>query len=311
MRYELKPIIENLEIGMIDPPSFQFRSELIVEDLASSIREKGLLFPIIVRVNGDRFQLVAGHRRLLACKKLGLRRIQAQVLELEEKEAFEIGLIENIQRRSMDSLDEARAFKSYVDGLGFGGMTELAGRIGKSVTYVSRRIALLGLPVEVQDRLLRRRKNSSLAIELLSLEDPEDMIEVAKRVDELGLSVHQAREAVAGHLRQTPSESPEEERMRVTIRAIDRCIVALRLALARLDDAVESVQKDWFSKELLFQYRVTVHDHVDSLMHLKKKIRQRADSGGFRPTEKRSDSSSSGKGRGSSPSLRARTALTS
>jgi hypothetical protein len=112
-------------------------------------------------------------------------------------------------------------------------------------------------------------------------------------------------------LKQTPSELTEEERIRVTIRAIDRCIVALRLALARLDEAVESVQKDWFSKELLFQYRVTVHDHVDSLMHLKKKIRQRANSGGFRPTEKRSNSSSSAKGLGPSSSVRARTAFTS
>jgi hypothetical protein len=65
------------------------------------------------------------------------------------------------------------------------------------------------------------------------------------------------------------------------MRAIDRSITALKLALARLDDAVESVRKDWFVKELLFQYRLTVHDQIDSLMHLKKKVYQRSQNGRY------------------------------
>jgi ParB family transcriptional regulator, chromosome partitioning protein len=280
LKYELKPILENVEIGRIDPPAFQFRSEISVDDLAESIREKGLLYPIIVKVRGDRFQLVAGHRRLLASKKLGLRRIQCHIMELDEKETFELGLIENVQRESMDPIDEARAFKKYVEEFGFGGMTELSKKVGKSLAYVSRRVALLDLPIEVQETILRRRKSSSLAIELLSLDDSADILDLAKQIDDLGLSVKQARQMISRRRERSKSTTPtEEERLRITIRAVDRSITALKLALTRLDDAIESVQKDWFSRELLFQYRVSVHDHIDSLVHLKKKIYQRAQEG--------------------------------
>ncbi|MDA4113202.1 MAG: ParB/RepB/Spo0J family partition protein [Thaumarchaeota archaeon] len=280
MSYDLRPILENIEIGRIDPPAFELRSAVSVDDLAESIREKGMLNPIIVRVRGDRFQLVAGHRRLLASKKLGLRRIQCNVVELDDKETFEVGITENVQRRSMDPIDEGRAFKRYVDEFGFGGMTELSKKIGKSLTYVSRRVALTNLPPEVQEKLLRRRNSSSLAIELLSLEEPDEMMEIAKQADSLNLSVRETRRLISKHARAPkPRSSTEEDRVRITIRAIDKSIIALKLALVRLDGAIESVQKDWFSKELLFQYRVSVHDHIDSLVHLKKKIYQRAQQG--------------------------------
>ena len=279
MKYELGPILENVEIGKIDPPVFQHRTNLVIDDLAESIREKGLLYPLIVRVNGDRFQLVAGQRRFLACKKIGLRRIQCQVLELNDREAFEIGLIENIQRSSMDPLDEARAFQRYVDELGYGGMTELSGKIGKSLTYVSRRIAMLQLPQEVQDRFLRRRNRSSIAVEFLSMSDPQEMVQIARKVDRLDMSVQKTRNLLRKQRSSDPGFRTEQERIRLSIRAIDRSITALKLALARLDDAIESVQKDWFVRELLFQYHVSVHDQIDSLIHLKKKFYQRAQNG--------------------------------
>ncbi len=278
--YALRPIVENIEIGRIEPPAFQFRSELVVDDLMESIRQRGLLYPIIVRVRGDRFELVAGHRRLTAFKKLGLRRIPAHILELDDRDAYEISLIENVQRRTMDPMDEARAFDKYVEEYGFGGMTELAGKIGKSVTYVSRRIALLQLPKDVQEGVLRRRKSASLALELLALDDSQAITELARQADSMKLSVQGTRRLVRSHRRRnTIRPSSEEERVRLTVRAIDRGITAMKLAMTRIDDAIESVKKDWFVRELLFQYRVGLHDNIDSLVHLKKKFYQRAQNG--------------------------------
>ena len=176
--------VEHIDAGKIHPPRTPLRttSEFVssdhdlVEDLASSIMEKGLLCPIVVRPIDSFFEIVAGNRRFEACRKLGIKRISCYVSEFNDKEAYEVSLVENLQRKTLDPLEEAEAFKRYVNELGYGSASDLARKIGKTPTYVSRRIALLKLPKKVQEKLLRSAK-VGMAQELLPLIDDEHTAE--------------------------------------------------------------------------------------------------------------------------------------
>lgn len=124
-------LIEDVDIYKIrQPPEYYRSTPSNLNELANSIKRKGLLQPVIVRTKQDGyFEMVAGNRRLQACKSLGWRKIICHIIELDDKQAFEISLIENIQRKSLSPIEEAYAFKSYVSELGWGGISDLATKI--------------------------------------------------------------------------------------------------------------------------------------------------------------------------------------
>ncbi len=103
-----------------------------------------------------KFELVCGHRRYAACKKLGITTIPCIILPLDNREAFELALVENLQRENLNPIEEAEAFKSYAVSYGHGGVTRLARKIGKSEEYVSHRLLLLSLPGQLLGRINRR-----------------------------------------------------------------------------------------------------------------------------------------------------------
>ena len=100
-----------------------------ITELSKSIKEKGLLHFITVRAKGRGYEIVAGNRRYLACKMLGWRKIPCLIVELDDREAFEISLIENIQRRTINPIEEAHAFKNYTLDFGWGGVSDLQCKI--------------------------------------------------------------------------------------------------------------------------------------------------------------------------------------
>ena len=125
-------VIEDVDIGRLSPFKHNYRSDNTdLEQLIDSIKQKGLLQPILVRSSEVGYEIIAGHRRYESCKRLGWRKIICHILELGDKDAFEISLIENIQRASLNPLEEAEAYKRYVIDFGWGGITDLAHRIGK------------------------------------------------------------------------------------------------------------------------------------------------------------------------------------
>jgi ParB family chromosome partitioning protein len=166
---------------MISPAIIQTRSDegtqsSTIRELAASIGRLGLLQPIIVRPVRDGFEIVAGHRRFLACKLLRWKAITAHVKELSDKDAFEIQLVENIQRRTLNSVEEARSFKLYVTGYGWGGITHLAYAIMKSEQYVSSRIQLLNLPEDILQKIESEELKVSHAMEILRFGENEQKI---------------------------------------------------------------------------------------------------------------------------------------
>ena len=112
---------------------------------------------------------------------LKLRKLSCHVIELSDKEAYEVGLVENLQHKTMNPVEESFAFKKYVEGYGWGGVSELAKQIGKSQEFVTKRIQLLLLPKEIQEEIIRRRITPSVALELLPF-DAESVREIGEFV---------------------------------------------------------------------------------------------------------------------------------
>jgi ParB family transcriptional regulator, chromosome partitioning protein len=247
-----------------------------IDDLLLSIREKGVLEPIVVRPIQEGFEVVAGNRRLEACRRLGIRKVPCHIVGLDDKQAYEISLIENLQRRNLNPIEEARAFKKYVDEYGYGSLSELARRIGKSEPYVSKRISLLNLPKDVREQVVSRRIAPSIAEELLYLEDGE-IGQIASKLFVEHVTRREVRNAIK-NLKAVvgPPDDFEyariEDSLRVMEKARSKCIASLQVCLMHIDDAMNSLEDDeWFVRENLAFYRRTVHQLIDRIIVLRKK----------------------------------------
>ena len=191
-------IVEQIEMKMIRPSQFAVRDKFQKmtnedETLHISIREHGLLQPILIRPISHGFEIVAGHRRFHACRSLRWRFIPCKIREMSDKQAYEIQLTENMQRKAMDPVEEAEAFRRYVMDFGWGGVSELAQKIGKSEEYVSHRIQLLKLPDDIKNQVITSRLNVSQAMELTTLSQ-ERQSEIIEQVINGNLTVKQIRE---------------------------------------------------------------------------------------------------------------------
>ena len=189
--------------GLIDPNPWQPRS--IVNDtdlveLANSLREHGLVQPIVVRAHGDRYQLIAGQRRLFAARRLGWGKVPVRVLEVDDRQMSEIAIVENLQRRDLDPLEKAASFKHYLAAWG-GTQDELAKRLSIDRSTVANLIRLLDLPEAVQKRLRTGAISMGHARALLPLGDEEEQARLADRIAADGLSVRAIEAEVAEILR--------------------------------------------------------------------------------------------------------------
>src|SRR5919198_6544471 len=167
-------IVEQIETKMIQPSQFAIRDKFqktVPDDdsLVKSIREHGLLQPILVRPISHGFEIVAGHRRFQACRTLRWRSVPCRIREISDKQAYELQLTENIQRKSMDPIEEAEAFRRYVIDFGWGGVSELARKLGISEEYISHHMQLFKLPDEIKQNILSQGINVSQAIELSNI----------------------------------------------------------------------------------------------------------------------------------------------
>ena len=193
--HETVDLTDSVDSKLIDPPKISLRNfEEDIEELVSSVREKGLIQPILIRPVGDRFEVVAGARRLEACKRLRWGRIPCIIRELSDKRAYEISLTENIQRKTMNAVEEAKAFKLYVDQNGWGSESQLAHKIGKSQEYVSQRLSILSLPKNVQQRIIRHQINPSVAQEIARLPDPQVQKILSDQAVKHGMTVGMIRD---------------------------------------------------------------------------------------------------------------------
>lgn len=182
-----------------------------LEELAASIREHGVVQPVVVRpVAEGGYELVAGERRWRASARAGLRVIPAVIRELSDRETLEVGLIENLQREDLEPLEEAAAYRTLIEEFDLT-QEELAQRVGKSRSVITNSLRLLTLPEAIKGYLGEGQLSAGHARALLGLEDEEIMLAVAHRVVERGLSVRQTEELVrASKERETARAAVEE-----------------------------------------------------------------------------------------------------
>ncbi len=187
-----KPI--DLLVRNPDQPRRVF-TEGDIDDLAASIREKGVLLPLLVRAAPNQpghFQIIAGERRWRAAQKAGLHAVPVIVREMDDLEVLEVGIIENVQRADLNPIEEARGYKVLMDRFGRT-QDALAQVVGKSRPHIANMLRLLGLPEVVQDHVLHGRLSAGHARALVTANDP---VALAAEVIANGLSVRQT-EALA------------------------------------------------------------------------------------------------------------------
>lgn len=205
-----------LSLSIIDPKSDQPRKyfdKAALEELATSIKENGLLQPILVREYNDsgRYQIIAGERRFRASKIAGLTEIPVIVLDKDDRKVAEISLIENIQREDLNPIEEAMAFKALIEDYHLT-QEELSSRIGKSRSAIANAMRILELPEAVLDMVAMGDISAGHARALLGLKKRENMILLANKTVELDLSCRQVEEEVKklNKLPDTPAEDEEE-----------------------------------------------------------------------------------------------------
>lgn len=187
---EIKKVVPNP-----DQPRQTFSQESI-QELANSIKEKGVLQPVIVTRKADGYILICGERRLRAAALCGLERIPAIIKDLAPHDFLEWGLIENIQREDLNPLEEAQAYQKIMEQ-GALSQDEVAKRVGKNRVTVANMIRLLRLPDSVREMLASGQLSSGHARALLGMLTPEHQRHLAKRIVEENLSVRQV-EAIVG-----------------------------------------------------------------------------------------------------------------
>jgi ParB family chromosome partitioning protein len=181
-------------------PRRQFTNEAMAE-LIASVRAHGVLQPILVRpVTGGRYEIIAGERRWRAAQAVGLHEIPAVVRALDDRMAFEIALIENIQRSDLNAIEEARGYRRLIDDFGHT-QAVLAGIVGKSRSHVTNLLRLLELPESIQSMVEAGQLTMGHARALATAADPEAL---ARRVVAEGLSVRAIEEIAAGRSKPQP-----------------------------------------------------------------------------------------------------------
>jgi len=289
-------IDELIDIRSIRPASISVRlcktsipSENIKE-LASSIREHGLIQSITVRPLNGGFEIIAGHRRFYACKLLRWKKIPARVISFSDKDAFEIQLVENMQRMTMDPIEEAEAFRRYILDYGWGGVSQLAKVISKSEQFVSSRIQILKLPTEIIEQISQDRLKVSHALELKLLNEDKQRT-VAKEIIRKNLSLRQVRE-IARHEKleyeydgediksdSTSDINDDHTHIHKQVKILKRSLLSLRISLSRVDSLIEEANEKLYEDKrvkitsILMGFRLEIHSMIDKNLKIISELR--------------------------------------
>lgn len=182
-----------LPIEEIRPNPYQPRKEFdkkSLEELSESIKTHGIFTPLLVRKSVSGYDLITGERRLRAAKMAGLKTVPAIQVEFTEEQMMEIAILENVQREDLNPIEEAAAYESLIQKLGYT-QEKLAERVGKSREYCANIMRLLKLPKDVQSMVVNKQLTMSHVRPLLSLNDEEEIYEAAEKIKKNKMSVRE------------------------------------------------------------------------------------------------------------------------
>lgn len=266
--------IREVPVGKILPnpaqPRLSYDEESLTE-LAASIREHGVLQPILVRPAGSKFELIAGERRWRASSMADRESIPAIVVEFDEQTALEVSIIENLQREDVSPLEEAAMFRRMTETFGYS-VRQLAHKVGKDKGYVENRLRLSDAPADVREMLSLRRDTISHAYELMKIGEERKRRRLAKRIVAGELTLAKLRlitGTTTGHVDDDDASATPRKRkktvagQRAAARAADDALMGARAKLAEgMDEMIEvlrqpelmeqipSVNRDNFVKHL-------------------------------------------------------------
>jgi ParB family chromosome partitioning protein len=190
--------IFDIYVDDIIPNRFQPRltfDEKSLNELADSIKQHGIIQPLVVRKVGDKYEIIAGERRYKASQLAGLQKVPAVIMNLNDQESAEVAVVENIQRRDLSALEEAESYKKLLDK-GYLTQEQLATRMGKTQATVSNKLRLLALDNDVKDALLNEKISERHARSLLSLKDSAKQKEVLSKIIDNKLTVRQTDDLI-------------------------------------------------------------------------------------------------------------------
>ena len=222
-----------LKLDLVQPNKEQPRKtfdEEKINELAESIKNYGVLQPLLVQKNDSFYEIIAGERRWRAAKAAGLKEVPAVLKEYSKQEAMEISLIENVQRADLNPIEEALGYRQLIDEFGLT-QEEIAVRVAKSRTAITNTMRLLKLDEQIQNMLVQGVITSGHARALLSLEDTQMQLKAAKEILDKKLSVRETERLVKRLQKEASGEKKEEKKKDET----------LALIYQNLEDRMESV----------------------------------------------------------------------
>lgn len=189
------PQIRMIAIDKIDPNPHQARTELgNIQELMDSIRAKGVLEPVLVRSIGDRFEIIAGERRFVASKNVGLKELPSIELDVSDSEAMEIALIENLQRKDLDLFEEADGLQALIDTYSYNHQ-QVSEKIGKARSTITEILAIRRIPAYVRDIIKASGLMSrTMILEVAKQKTEDDMLELVKEITERRLTREDTRD---------------------------------------------------------------------------------------------------------------------
>jgi ParB family chromosome partitioning protein len=241
-----------VEIDRIQPSRWQPRLHFDaakLEELATSMRQNGVLQPLLVSPRGDDFELVAGERRWRAARLAGLERVPVVVRDVDGRESLKLSILENVQREDLNPVEEARGYKRLMDEFGMT-QQEIGERLGRSRSAVANALRLLHLAPEIQERVQTGELTAGHARALLAAESLDEQKEMASLVRERGLSVREA-EALA-HGRKPASTKPAAKVENPALAELERRLEAklgtrVRIHARKQDGSTGRIEIDYFS----------------------------------------------------------------
>ncbi|MBU9725733.1 ParB/RepB/Spo0J family partition protein [Diplocloster modestus] len=245
-----------VKINKVEPnrsqPRKNFDEDALLE-LSESIKQFGVLQPLLVQEKPDYYEIIAGERRWRAAKIAGLKEVPVIICKYNDKEVVEISLIENIQRENLNPIEEAMAFKRLLEEFHLK-QDEVAERVSKSRTAVTNSMRLLKLDERVQQMIIEEKITTGHARTLLAFEDPEQQLAVANEVFDKKLSVRETEKLVKQYQNQKQKIAVEPLRDEVIYKNIEekmKSIIGTKVSINRKDNNKGRIEIEYYSSEEL------------------------------------------------------------
>lgn len=244
-----------VKLSMIEPnreqPRKDFREEQL-QELADSIRQYGILQPLLVQKKGDLFEIIAGERRWRAAKLAGVKEVPVVIREYGKQQAMEIALIENVQREDLNPIEEAIAYQRLMQEFHLK-QEEIAERVSKNRSTITNSMRLLNLVPEVQQMLVEGLISSGHARALLAISDEKQQLQLAEKIVKEHLSVREVEKAVKalGKVPKEKKKEKEDEALELIFKNLEdrmKTVVGTKVNINRKDRSKGKIEIEYYSE---------------------------------------------------------------